>query len=112
MISIYCSIYGGYLSIYQDAAYASSRDGYCKECLPTDPIRDDNYSVKKVEETSPFRTVVRGQGFLCENCKHGVYFDKLKVFQVLFEKHDEKTCEHCRWHNQRSPSNPVEKPSN
>jgi len=110
---IYCSIYGGYLSIYQDAAFAGPEgDGYCRECRPTDPIRDDDFSVEKVEGTSPFRTVVKGQGFLCESCNHGVYFDKLEVFQVLFEKHDEKKCKHCTWHNQHSASNPIKKPSN
>lgn len=111
---VHCSIYGGYLSIYQDDAFAGPEsDGECKICHPTRGISaiGDEF-VKEVEDTSPFRTVAKGQGFLCEGCGHGVDFDRVKVFQVLFEKHDEKTCKHCTWHNIRSPENRIEKPSN
>jgi hypothetical protein len=107
---IFCSGYGGYLVIYQDAAIAG-RDGLCKQCLSTDPLQDD-YSNQYFEETSPYREIIKGQGFLCEECGHGVYFDEMKVFQELFKLHNENTCKHCLWHNNQSPNNPVKKPSN
>lgn len=107
---VHCSIYGGYLAIYQDAAFAGE-DGECKQCERMDPLTE-GFSKKAFEETSPYREITEGQGFLCEECGHGVYFDKLKMFQELFKLHDEKTCKHCSWHNEHNPSNPVEKPAN
>lgn len=113
---IRCSIYGGYLSLYQDEAFAGPNgDGPCKECMPTSGITSDAMGeafVKEVEDTSPFQTVAEGQGFVCENCGHGVDFERVKAFQILFEKHDEDECRHCKWHNGKSPQNRVEKPSN
>ncbi len=107
---IYCSQYGGYCTIYQDATYAG-HDGLCKNCVSMDPIQDGkNYSKEKVEGMSIGRSVMDGQGFLCEHCHHGINFDKMEVFQELFEKHDEKSCAHCSWHNQRSPNNPINQP--
>lgn len=107
---VYCSQYGGYCTIYQDATYAG-QDGLCKNCVSMDPIQDGKfYSKEKVEEMSYGRTVVKGQGFVCEYCHHGVYFDQLEAFQELFEKHDEKNCKHCSLHNQRSSNYPIQLP--
>ncbi|MGD0070894.1 MAG: hypothetical protein ABSB71_04975 [Candidatus Bathyarchaeia archaeon] len=108
----HCSVYGGYLSIYQDEAFAGG-DGMCKNCESTEDITStgDDF-IEEAEDTSPYRTIAKGNGFLCEECNHGVDFEKAKVFQVLFHNHDEKTCKHCTWHNSKSPDNKVEKPPN
>lgn len=111
---IYCSIYDGYLGIYQDDAFAGPEgDGECKTCHRIDFYsgKTGNNFIEEAEGESPYREVVRGQGFLCENCGHGINFDKKEVFQVLFERHDEKACKHCTWHNQHDPNNPVKKPA-
>jgi len=110
-----CAIYGGYLATYQcDAIAGPSGDGYCKSCPRIDfnSGKIGDAFIKDAEDESPFRKVVDGQGFLCENCHHGVNFDTNEVFQELFMKHDEKTCKHCTLHNQRDPTNPVKKPGN
>lgn len=112
---IHCSIYGGYLGINQDDALAGPNgEGHCKIChrINFDSGKTGDAFIEDAEGDSPYREVVKGRGFLCENCNHGINFDKKEVFQVLFQKHDEKTCKHCIWHNQRDSNNPVKKPDN
>jgi len=112
---IYCSHYGGYLVIYQDAAFAGDDDlGDCRDCVPMDPLRD-GFSKEgfESEENAPWgRKIVEGDGFLCEVCHHGVDFRRQVMFQELFTSHDENNCKHCKWHNDHSSNNPVEKPGN
>ena len=100
---IYCDALRGYLSLYEDALFAGGHDP-CNNCERIDP-NDADFNQARVGETSPVRHLVQGNGFICEQCNHGVDLEKLIAFQLVFRKHDFSNCRHCSWHDKRSPEN-------
>lgn len=104
--TIYCSAYNGYLSLYDDATVAGS-DGPCRECLSTDPLEK---GFNSASVNNQYRQLTTGIGFICEHCNHGVNFDDLTAFQRCLERHDSTECVHCKWHNSKSPKNPMSIP--
>jgi hypothetical protein len=86
---VFCQQYGGYITVHACESYRDPADGDCGNCRPSD------------EKAGKFEFVT-DDGFLCENCHHGVIFSKKPVFFTeLFLHDDKKECKHCKTHNER-----------